>query len=436
MARILLIDPLVADTNPWAPTLIAAGHDVVILSRRADLATAGDADFVVCPDDLPSDWQRSVGSTLSRLHRPGNGALPEHSTPPSYTSILTLSRDSTVQELLRQIGPQSPTGDAPDRYRNLAEAGADLLIETDSAGIIRFLGGGAVAALNLDSSQFIGSPFVDLVDKSSRSSIRAGLRKVLETGHLAPMPVRIPLAGQQVESAVLRGLSTFATDRCIHLAVQFTNPDQGIFRDHYHRHHRSGLFDRAAFIEIARDKLRADLRQAPSYQITLLHIDSLADSAPGGAPMADAALASIGAFLRAWSADGDSVGQFGAARFGVLHHTETDNDGMIRRLGGILSGFEDGNRMTGDRISAAIMDLDSGGLADADTARALSFAIEQFEQTKDGTFKIQSLSESMEALVQDSVSRTVALKDRLASGAIGLSIQPIVGLGDRGAAPL
>jgi len=431
VARILLIDPIMAHTNPWAPDLTAAGHDVVVLSRQADLGTRPDTDFVVCPDDLSTDWRRTIGDMMSTLRRPSGADAIDRPKPQSYAPILTCSRDSTAQDLLRQIRSEAMACDPPDRYRNLADAGADLLIETDADGVVQFLGGSAAATLNLDSSQFVGSPVIDLVEKTNRASLRAGLREVLETGHLAPIPVRIPLAGQQVESAVLRCISPFSATRRIHIAIQFTNRDRGVFRDHYHRHHRSGLFDRGAFVEIARDKLRANSHEDQPYQITLLHIDSLADIALGGPPMADAALASVGAFLRAWSADGDSVGQFGTARFGILHRSQIDTDGMARRLGGILSGFGDNEGAVTDRISAAVMDLDNAGLAEADTARALAFAIEQFEQTKDGTFQIQSLSESMEALIQDSVSRTVALKDRLASGAIGLSIQPIVGLGDR-----
>jgi len=431
VARILLIDPIMADANPWAPPLLAAGHDVVVLWRKPDLKAQAGADFVICPDDLSTDWRQAIGRSLSRLRRPSRPAGKFRPMTPSYAPVLTCRRDSTARDLIREIGLEAMECDALDRYRNLADAGADLLIETDADGVIQFLGGSAATTLNLDSGQFVGSPVLDLVEKSNRASLSAGLSEVLETGHLAPIPVRIPIAGRQMESAVVRGISPFAAARRIHFAIQFTNRDRGIFRDHYHRHHRSGLFDRVAFIEIARDKLQASLHEDQPYQITLLHIDSLADIALGGPPMADAVLASVGAFLRAWSADGDSVGQFGAARFAILHPSQTDTDGLTRRLSGILSGFCDGDGAAAHRIMAAVMDLDNAGLADADTARALSFAIEQFEQTKDGTFKIQSLSESMEALIQDSVSRTVALKDRLASGAIGLSFQPIVDLGDR-----
>ena len=89
MARLLIIDPIMAETNSWAAPLRAAGHDIVVLSRQPDLDTQANADFVICPDDLPIDWREAVGRALGRLSRSTGPATEPRPMTPFYAPILT-----------------------------------------------------------------------------------------------------------------------------------------------------------------------------------------------------------------------------------------------------------------------------------------------------------------------------------------------------------
>lgn len=135
----------------------------------------------------------------------------------------------------------------------------------------------------------------------------------------------------------------------------------------------------------------------------------------------------LGALLSAQSVNGESAARLAAERFGVLipaDRSEADLANMLLELTRAADPKGIGAKVSGNSV-----DLNTGGLDQADVTRAVLYAVNQFATIADvHDFKGKSVQDTLNDMVKDAITRVSELRDVFAGNKLQLVFQPIVEL--------
>jgi EAL domain-containing protein (putative c-di-GMP-specific phosphodiesterase class I) len=310
-----------------------------------------------------------------------------------------------------------------DRFVAFAFAGADILIELDADGAIRFTAG-ALALIGRSTKQQTGTPFVDLVGPYHRTAVQSFLDN--DGG---------------AERKGLRDISLKSTDGSL-AGFRMTGYRLADMDDHF-------------FISLARREVAAPAAGKPAHLsdmpgvmpsdgFTAAASQKLADPNTEMSLIEFAGLDALGSrvgpeeiamfmrdtvdSLRAKSVDGGSVAALGSERLGVIHDRDADIDAVNEAAADRARMIDpEGLGITVDRTE---IDLGGAGLDEGDAIRALVYTINQFAKSgpKAG---LNSLRDGYEAMLQDTLGRMEAFRSLVSESDFDVVYQPIVSLSDR-----
>ena len=306
-----------------------------------------------------------------------------------------------------------------DRFVAFAFAGADVLIELDRDGVVRFAAG---AVLRLDAGgedALIGRRIEDLVAPSEQEAMRAFLgdagrsvarrtrRFSLRDGSGAPVAARI--SGYRLPDM---GDKAF-------LSVAFATPYRG--------GGAKAVISADSFTARAAHRLTEACRQEGDFNVTVLDLGGLdevaerADDARVGRFLDD-----VVDRLRGHSEGGDAVSRFGPDRFGVLHRREESFDDVVEQIESDSRALDPEHQ--GVTVARSSLPLEPDGLSEGDAVRALVYAMDRLG--RGGALDLDTLRAGYDAMLDDALGRIRSFRKLVEATDFDVAVQPIVRLVD------
>jgi EAL domain-containing protein (putative c-di-GMP-specific phosphodiesterase class I) len=311
-----------------------------------------------------------------------------------------------------------------DRYVAFAFAAADLLLEVDGSGRIKFAAGALQSLTKRDAEALTGAPFQDILAPDDRPLAKVMLASLKRGGRLSPIVVRLADAAQP--TAMLGGCRLPAAAESYQLTFTVL-PPVGQTTAAGARDAKTGLLEKEDFARLAEKYLHQP--EGGDLKLSLLAVDGL-DSMREQADeeLSAGFLSALGRQIRAHSADGDAAGQLSDGHFGVIHRGEFDTDALNRQIAELAASVDLGGKVA---VTNSSMSLAAGDLSAADAARTLVYAINSFAQSQGGEFTLTSLSDGFDTLISATASKVRDLRGTLATRDFSLAYQPIVSLANR-----
>lgn len=316
-----------------------------------------------------------------------------------------------------------PSNRDRDRFVGFAFAAADLLIETDRKGTILFAAGARCRLTDGEVGALVGTSLHDHVAPTDRKYLDVLLKRVADKTRIKPARMVFQGFDGHRFSALLGGCRLDSCPGSLFLTVLLASgprseaPAAGPGA-------AGQLLDSHTFTTILEDRIVQAREKGLDNGLTLLLIEglqSMVDAMPEGA--AAEVRQGIDAYLRGISADGDSAGQLGADRFGIVHTADVDGDevqthiaGLIRDAGGELDGG----------IRSWSLDMAESQLDAADAARALVYTVQAFASAQGGEFTIASLEDGAQRMLSDAVDRIGRARATIEKRDFFVVYQPIV----------
>ena len=310
-----------------------------------------------------------------------------------------------------------------DRFVAFAFAGADILIELDAHGAIRF-SAGALALIGRATNQLIGTPFIDLVGPDHKPAVQS----MLDSGRGAERNIADEISLKVPDGRLIgfrmTGYQLADMDDHFFISLASTGADAPAARRLNLLSQISGVMPSDNFTAMASEKL-----SDPDTEMSLIELAGLDDLSRRVEPdeITNFLCDTIDK-LRSKSHDGGSVAALGAERLGVIH----DRDADISEVGDAVMEQAraldpEGKGVTFDRTQ---FDLGGSGLDEGAAVRALVYTINQFAKSgpKAG---LASLRDGYEAMLKDTIGRMEAFRELVSESKFDIAYQPIVSLTDR-----
>jgi EAL domain-containing protein (putative c-di-GMP-specific phosphodiesterase class I) len=313
------------------------------------------------------------------------------------------------------------------RFLATAFARADLLLELDQRGRIAYALGAASWAVGRGADELIGKTLDDVFAPGT-GKVRAAIRSAAQHGRrLKPERVLLRRAGGFTR-ANIAGFPI--PDAPGHFALSIAHEEEEPIATpaaDVKRSPETGLREGASFASDATAVLRAARERGEDVKLTLVEapgVTALKQSMSDGA--ANAFMAQVGAFLKAGSVGGDTAAQVADDKFSVLHGAGVDGNALAAGIAELAKAHDPKGQ--GVAVKAYAMQLDDGDMSGADVARAVAYAVSRFAEAQDGEFSLNSLSCSIEELVEKTVKDVAQFRGALAAKGFSLVYQPIVDL--------
>ncbi|CAO3444612.1 EAL domain-containing protein [Azospirillum largimobile] len=320
------------------------------------------------------------------------------------------------------LGPRRPQSSRDrDRFVGFAFAAADLLIETDAQGNILFSAGARCRLTKGEVGGLVGSNLMEVVAPGDRKYVHVLFERIRDKARIKPSRVLFQAFDGQQFPALLGGCRLDSCPGSLFLTILLTVPP------------RTGcagppvqgeLLDQTGFAGILEERLLAAREKGVDQGLTLLLVEGLqamVDAMPEGA--AAEVRDGIDAYLRGISADGDSAGQLGSDRYGIVHAADIDGHEVQGHIAQIIEAA--GGALPGG-IRSWTLDMADDRLDPADAARALVYTVQAFASAQGGEFTISSLEDGANRLMAGAVERIGQLRATIDNRDFIVVYQPIV----------
>jgi len=314
-----------------------------------------------------------------------------------------------------------------DRFVAFAFAAADLLLEIDARGIVRFASGAARQLTGREAPSLVGQPILDLVVPDDRRFLAAILDQVESGTRFQPVPVRLTASAKP---AWLAGCRLPDSDGLTHLTLTIEKLPWMQAPLAEERDGATGLLGVPDFRERAAAWLRASADSGDGAELTLFELSGIDElQARLGGESGPDLMANIGAILRAASIQGDAAVRLGTERFGLLHEPSIEIAGVERRIAVIAREADPQGR--GITVRRRSLQLSMADLTATDGARALAYVLSRFATAGIDALAAPTLAAGMSELLSETASRIAELRQTIADRSFQIRLQPIVDLRTR-----
>ncbi|WP_298373595.1 EAL domain-containing protein [Azospirillum sp.] len=337
---------------------------------------------------------------------------------------MTLAQDMAMRKTpASTAGERRPQSSRDrDRFVGFAFAAADLLIETDSMGTILFSAGARCRLTKGDVGGLVGTNILDVVAPSDRKYVHVLFDRIQEKARIKPARVIFQAIDGQKFPALLGGCRLDSCPGSLFLTVLLASGP----RSSAGTTPAGELLDEHSFSNILEERILNAREKGLDHGLTLLLVEglqSMVEALPEGA--AEEVKEGIDAYLRGISADGDSAGQLGGDRYGIVHAADIDGREVQGHIAQIIQAA--GGALPGG-IRSWTLDMTDDTLGAADAARALVYTVQAFASAQGGEFTISSLEDGANRMMSDAVERIGRLRATIEKKDFFVVYQPIVDL--------
>lgn len=305
-----------------------------------------------------------------------------------------------------------------DRFIAFAFAGADLLLETNSLGIIGFSTGAGEALHGITDADMIGQSLADFVLPRDRKRFTEALQRLRNSGRLDHTSFTLTGGGTSAQMRVA-GIRLPHLPDVMYLSLSRVPPmamaePERIIGEVDHK---------AQFIDMVRLRLNEGNRVGADYTMTLLDLsaNTLAAMEPKAARTF---LSTLHATMEECSVGGSSAQPLSPSSFGMVHDQGLTPEQVRARLKGVSERFADVAH--GVKLHTASLAMDDSTLSEDDITKALTYIVNGFLK-EPARFQVKTLAEGAAVAVEDTLTRVRNFRKIVKGGdKLVFLFQPIV----------
>ncbi|MGA0599424.1 EAL domain-containing protein [Caulobacter sp. KR2-114] len=307
---------------------------------------------------------------------------------------------------------------APHRFLGFAFASADLLVEIAPDERISFAIGAANTLTGSSERALMGQSwrdFVDLADQPLIEALFAGLEDGARQGPvLARLTRRADGPARAFSISVCRLPQNEGVVSC---ALTRARPIAGAPSD--------GLLDRDAFETITKSLIESARTGGEDLELAFLEMDGLSRATRTMSPESARTFQTrLHGALRAQSHGGAAAADLGDDRFALLRNAGESAEALSNRVSRLIAlGAELGEV----RVAARSLAVD-GDLAPNKVARAIRYAMDDFQRDGVAATQLSTLTDAVEESVRHTLEKASALGSAVANRQFSLVYQPVVSL--------
>ena len=271
-----------------------------------------------------------------------------------------------------------------------------MLVELDTSRRILFAVGATKQLLGVQPEAIIGRNFMELVSVKDRVLVEQLLFMTSKRGRIDNVTIR--LQGQKGPTPPVAFAGHVLPDRKDHfflaLRTQAHLDDKGVAEQGVNRDKSTGLLSKDSFSAMAVQTLKDN--NAELTLVNMTGFQSFYDSLDEGERQV--LLNTVGTTPRANSLGGDSAGEVGDGKFGIVHAAGLDVTALEAKLAEATKAFDPAGK--GVAAQSATVDMDMTGVDEADLAKGLVYTINNFKEQAGDKFNVKDIAANMDNLVK------------------------------------
>lgn len=311
---------------------------------------------------------------------------------------------------------------ARDRFVAFAFCWADILVELDPTRKVTFAAGATKSLLGVGAEGVIGRNFMDLVSPKDRVLVEQLLFMTSKKGRIDNVTIR--LQGEKGLTPPVAFAGYMLPDLKDHfflaLRTQAHMDEKGEAEKGVQRDKSTGLLSGDSFSELAVKRMK------DGSELTLVNV-------PGFQQFYDALpederqvlLNTVGTTLRANSVGGDSAGEIGEGKFGVVHEKGLDVALLEAKIAEATKAFDPTGK--GVAVQAATVEVDDmSGVNEGDLAKGLVYTINHFKEQVGDKFNVKDIAANMNDLVKEAVKSLNNFRSLTSGNDFQIAFHPIL----------
>jgi EAL domain-containing protein (putative c-di-GMP-specific phosphodiesterase class I)/GGDEF domain-containing protein len=313
-----------------------------------------------------------------------------------------------------------------DRFVALAFCAADVLFEVDQNWTVTYAAGATKALTELEPQDAIGRQFIDLIEPAERGYVSERLGQLGGANRLEPMILRLHGPKGPTPRLMLTGYHLPDLPNSFFFALRLTGKDEMLIDPNDTRRDReTGLLNKEAFAEDAAQRMREAEAEGIDLKLTMLRLNDLGEMRSRLDEEASRELMrTLGACMTV--PDAESAARFDDENYGVLHKENFDIAVLQKRIEGHIRAADPEG--VGISVKTSTADATLLNADPQDAIKALLYTINQYCEDPSSEPAIRSLSENLDALLEDASSKMVSFREMVSAENFDAVFQPIIEL--------
>ena len=318
---------------------------------------------------------------------------------------------------------------ARDKFVAFAFCWADALIELDQTRRILFAAGATRAMVGVSPEQLIGQNFNDLIDPKDRVLADQLLAMTSKRGRIHNVTIHLTRPDGTRHQASFAGYVMpdlkdhhFLALRSVVQITDAGEEEAGVERDK-----ETGLLTGDSFSAMAVQQLRASAAAGAPAEMTLVNLPGFEAFYESLSKEEQQVLRNtVGTTLRANSIDGNSAGEIGDGKFGIVHAAGLDVAALEKTLAQATRAFDPTGK--GIEVQAASVQVDLSGVSEEDLAKGLVYTINHFREQVGDKFNVKDIAQNMNGLVKEAVESLNKFRSMVSGNDFQVAFHPILGV--------
>ena len=313
-----------------------------------------------------------------------------------------------------------------DRFVALAFCAADVLFEVDQTWTVTYAAGATKALTDLEPQEAIGRKFIDLIEPAERAYVSERLSHLGGANRLEPMILRLQGPRGPTPRLMLTGYHLPDLPNSFFFALRLTGKDE-VFVDpnDTRRDRETGLLNKDAFAEDAAQRMREAEAEGADLKLTMLRLNDFGEMRSRlDEESSRELMRTLGACMT--GPDTESAARFDDENYGVLHKENFDVLVLQKRIEGHIRAADPEG--VGISVKASTADANLQNIDPQDAIKALLYTINQYCEDPSSEPAIRSLSENLDALLEDASSKMVSFREMVSAENFDAVFQPIIEL--------
>jgi EAL domain-containing protein (putative c-di-GMP-specific phosphodiesterase class I)/GGDEF domain-containing protein len=321
-----------------------------------------------------------------------------------------------------------------NRFIAFAFAVAEVVLEVDRAGAIRFSAGAAENLFGKPNEAMLGDNLFELLAPKDR----APLKKSLDGFPLGKRMKSLVVSALQ-KSGPPKELRVSAyrlptDDTIAYVSVSLYRPGPAATGSATPkaippgaRDAITGLATKEAFADAVRERVKHLQESGESGSLTMVDMDGLADVRPHlEQGVEEEILAKVGALLTSNSLGEGLGGRLDRDKFSFLHAPSLDVDAIA---GEVEKLVQSASPWAADfKTGVSTVEIGAEGLTEEDMSQALMYTLNNFVESSGSAIAFGSLTEGCKGMLAETVNWQQRIKKTIADDGFFLAYQPIVEL--------
>lgn len=313
-----------------------------------------------------------------------------------------------------------------DHYIAFAYCWADALVELGADHRIVFAAGALTPLVGRKPEELIGVNFDELVATQDRARMMALLKIAQTQGRVEDAGIRLtgPRGTTPPLAMAAHSLDSRAGRFSIAFRLRPTETEQDEKKG-LHRDESSGLYDAESFGKVAEQKLHALKAAGADVKMTVMSLPQLTElQARLGADQNESLMHSVGAFLKANSADGDTAARVSDTGFSLIHEAATDIKALESEIAELTREIDPEGK--GVAVETATVDAVDDAISEEEMAKGLMYTLNHFREATGQGLSLSSLKENFGNLAKEGAQRVQNFRRIVAAGAFDPAFHPII----------